>query len=353
MIAFRLIAAHRAELCTISDPMVGAGEVLIRIGASGACRTDLQIIDAPDALGMHLPVTLGHENAGWVEQSGPDVSGFEHGQAVVVYSVAGCGSCVACLAGLDNACRRVPAGGIGFAHDGGMAEYLVVSARQLVPIHDLDVLRAAALADAGLTSYHAVNVTRRRLRPGSTCIVLGIGGLGHMAVQILAATTPSRIVAVDIREEALRLARDVGAHCAIPADAKAIGHIRELVGPPPGGADVVLDFVGAVSTIQIARSVVSVGGDIAVVGFGGAALPVGPQTLPFEVRVTTPFLGSKAELAEVVALARAGRLTARVQCFPLQDAPHAYDSLRSGRIDGRAIIIPGGIASPALLPFST
>lgn len=212
MHAFRLIAPHTAELRSVPQPEPGPGEVLVRVGAAGVCHSDLHIIDASDALGMAVPLTLGHENAGWIEALGAGVAGVAHGEAVAIDGIVGCGVCVACLAGRYNACRRIPPGGIGLSRDGGMAEYVVVPARQLIPIGDLDVAQAAPLTDAGLTPYHAVVVTRRGLRPSATCVVFGVGGLGHMAVQILAATTASRIVAVDVREEALQLAREIGAH---------------------------------------------------------------------------------------------------------------------------------------------
>lgn len=340
MQSFRLVAPHTTELRAIPQPEPRAGEVLVKVGAAGACHSDLHIIDAADALGMPIPVTLGHENAGWVEALGAGVAGFERGQPVAIYGIVGCGSCIACLAGRDNECRRVPAGGIGLTRDGGMAEYVAVPARQLVPIGDLDVLQAAPLTDAGLTPYHAVNVTRRGLRPSSTCVVIGVGGLGHMAVQILAATTASRIIAVDIRDDALKLAREVGAHHALRSDADTPRQIRELVGPAPGGADVVLDFVGAPTTVEIARAVVSTGGDIAIVGLAGGSLPVGFGTVPWDTRVIVPFWGTKAELAEVIALARAGRITAHVERFTLADAAAAYDKLRAGHVQGRAVIVP-------------
>jgi propanol-preferring alcohol dehydrogenase len=341
MQAFRLVAPHVAELRTIPQPEPRPGEVLIRVGAAGACHSDLHILDAPDSLGMPVPLTLGHENAGWIEALGQGVDGFERGQPVAVYGIVGCGRCVACLAGRDNECRTIAPGGIGLSRDGGMAEFVAVPWRQVVPIGDLDVLQAAPLTDAGLTPYHAIQLTRRGLRPSSTCVVIGVGGLGHMAVQILAATTSVRIVAVDLRDGALQLAREGGAHHAVRADADAVSYIRDLVGPPPGGADVVLDCVGAPPTVELARAVVSTGGDVAIVGLGGGALSVGFGIVPMETRVVVPFWGTKAELAEVVALARAGRITAHVERFPLARAKDAYDSLRAGSVSGRAVVVPG------------
>lgn len=340
MHAFRLVAPHTTDLRRIAQPEAGPGEVLVRVGAAGACHSDLHIIDAPDALGMPMPLTLGHENAGWVEALGSGVTGFERGEAVAIYGIVGCGRCVACLAGRDNECRNTAPGGIGLSRDGGMAEYVAVPARQLVPIGDLDVAQAAPLTDAGLTPYHAIALTRRSLRPSSTCVVIGVGGLGHMAVQILSATTAARIIAVDVRPEALDLARQMGAQHTVPSGSDAVPAIRDLVGPPPGGADVVLDFVGAQATLDVARAVVTTGGDIAIVGLAGGSLAVGFGAVPFETRVVVPFWGTRAELVEVIALARAGRIRAHVDRFPLGDAKLAYDRLRAGQLNGRAVVIP-------------
>ncbi len=340
MQAFRLVAPHTARLVTVDRPQPGAGEVLLEVGAAGACHSDLHVLDAPDALGMPMPFTLGHETAGWIEAVGAGVTAFQPGDAVAVYGIVGCGRCVACLAGRDNECRATPPGGIGLGRDGGMAEFVVVPARQLVPIGDLDVTQAAPLTDAALTPYHAIALTRRNLRPGSICVVIGVGGLGHMAVQILKATTAARILAVDTREDALTLASEVGAHHTVRSDASAVEAIRQIAGPAPGGADVVLDCVGAPATVDLARAVVTTGGDIAIVGLAGGALPVGFGTLPMEVRVVVPFWGTKAELRDVIALAQAGAITAHVQTFALSDAQRAYDDLRAGRVQGRAVVVP-------------
>lgn len=340
MKAFRVTSAHTALLVDVPEPTPGPGEVRLRVGAAGACHSDLHVLDDPNALGMPLPFTLGHEIAGRVDALGPGVSGFAIGESVAVYGIVGCGSCPACLAGRDNECRVVPPSGIGLGRDGGMAEFVCVPARQLVPIGSLDVAQAAPLTDAGLTPYHAIKITSRNLGPGSTCVVIGVGGLGHMAIQILRATTATRVVALDTRHEALALARELGASDAFLPDADAATRIRAMVGPAPGGADVVLDFVGSAQTLEIARSVVMTGGDLAIVGLAGGTLPVAFGALPFETRVVLPFWGTRAELAEVLALGRAGRITAHVETFSLADAPRAYERLRRGELRGRAVIIP-------------
>lgn len=341
MLAFRLVAPHTAELRTVQVPEPGPGEVLMRVGAAGACHSDLHVLDAPNALGMPMPLTLGHENAGWVEALGAGVVGFTRGEAVAVYGIIGCGRCVACLDGRDNECRRVQPGGIGLGRDGGMAEYLIAPARQLIPIGDLDVTQAAPLTDAGLTPYHAIRTTQRGLFPGATCVVIGVGGLGHMAVQLLAATTGVRIVAVDVREDALSLAASVGAHHVVRAGPEAAAQIRAIAGPEAGGVEVVLDCVGAQATIDLARAVIATGGDIAIIGLAGGSLPVAFGSVPFDVRVTVPFWGTRRELADVIALARTGRIKAHVESYALDQAGTAYERLRNGAVQGRAVVVPG------------
>jgi propanol-preferring alcohol dehydrogenase len=317
----------------------------VKIGAAGACHSDLHLVHAPaEALeAFPVPFTLGHENAGWVKATGPGVHGWEPGEPVAIYGIVGCGRCQACLAGRDNECRIVPAGGIGLGRDGGMASYVSVPAQQLVAIGDLDVTQAAPLTDAGLTPYHAIVVSRDALGPGSTCVVIGVGGLGHMAVQILAAITATRIIAVDVEERQLALAKEVGADETVRSDADAAAAIRELVGPPPGGADVVIDCVSVDPTLRLGAEVVSTGGWLMLVGLGGGTLPLAvglAPTIPLETRLVIPFWGTRAELVEVIALAREGLISAHVERFGLSDAATAYERLERGQLRGRAVVIP-------------
>jgi len=302
------------------------------------------MIDGPPG-SYPTPLTLGHENAGWIEALGPGVTGWEKGEAVAIYGIIGCGRCPACLQGRENECRIIPpGGGIGLTRDGGMADYVTVPASRLVMIGDLDVVQAAPLTDAGLTPYHAIQLCRDVLVPGATCVVIGVGGLGHMAVQMLAATTAVRIVAVDEKPEALKLATQMGAHEAIQADEHTERNIRSLVRPQPGGVDVVIDFVGADSTLSTGASVISIGGRFVLVGLAGGKLRVAPGVgetgIPFETRLVIPFWGTKAELAEVIALARSGRISPHVERFPLGNAQAAYDKLRAGQLSGRAVMLP-------------
>jgi propanol-preferring alcohol dehydrogenase len=243
---------------------------------------------------------------------------------------------------MDNYCENrtefVREGG-GLGSDGGMAPLLLVpSARHVVPLDRLDPVDAAPLTDAGLTPYHAIKRSLHRLVPGSTALVIGAGGLGHMAIQILAAVSATRIVAVDQSAEALELARTVGAAHTVLAGPSATAEIRDLT--KNQGTDLVLDLVGADSTIALAVSVARRLSDVTIVGIGGGSFAFSFFTVPYEVSLATTYWGSLSELREVLALAEAGKVRAHVERFTLDDAPKAYQRMAEGTLRGRAVIVP-------------
>src|SRR3954453_10199977 len=204
MRAYRLTAAGRAALVELPRPEPGPGQALLRVLAAGVCPTDLDLLRSGGA-GHPLPVTLGHEIVGEV------VTGAERGAIVAVYELLGCGGCVACARGEDNVCRDVVPGAVGITRDGGMADFVVVPARNLVTLGAVEPIHAAPLTDAGMTALHAVERARRLLEPGATAVVIGIGGLGHLAPQFLRASSPVRIVAADLAAARLDFAADLGA----------------------------------------------------------------------------------------------------------------------------------------------
>ncbi|MFE6461134.1 NAD(P)-dependent alcohol dehydrogenase [Streptomyces cinereoruber] len=333
------------EVVTVPDPEPGPGQVLLRVTAAGVCHSDIAVMSWPaDQLPFPLPLTLGHEGVGTVEALGAGVEGFAVGDPVAVYGPWGCGACSMCAQGKENYCLRAVELGIrppGLGAPGAIAEYMVVdSPRHLVPLGDLDPVRAAPLTDAGLTPYHAVKRSLPKLVPGSTAVVIGTGGLGHVAIQLLRAMTAARIVALDVTEEKLALARAVGAHETVLSDASAAAAVRELTGGR--GAEVVLDFVGAPPTVTSAGAMAGVEGDVTIVGLGGGALPVGFGSPAYEVSVASPYWGTRAELIEVLDLARAGAVDVHVETYALDDAPKAYERLHEGRVEGRAVILPNG-----------
>ena len=197
---------------------------------------------------------------------------------------------------------------------------------------------AAPLTDAGLTPYHAIRRSLPKLVPGSSVVVIGVGGLGHMAVQILRATTAAKIIAVDQRESALKLAQEHGADIALLANDATAEEIRSATGGL--GADVVFDFVAVEATLGLAAAVARPLGDLTVVGLGGGALPVSFFTVPYEVSIQTTYWGSRPELVELLDLAARGLVGSRVTKFSLDQGVEAYRALHAGEIDGRAVVVP-------------
>lgn len=347
MRAFQLTEwKHDPELREVPEPEAGPGEVVIKVAGSGACHSDLHLMHdfEPGMMPWGPPFTLGHETTGWVETLGDGVTGVEVGEPVAVYGPWGCGRCSRCRQGFETYCDNAASleaagGGLGF--DGGMAPLMKVpSARLLLPLGDLDPVDAAPLTDAGLTPYHAVARSRHLLVPGTTAVVIGAGGLGHMAVQILKAITPATVIAVDQRQGALDLATSVGADHGVVSGADAAAEIRDLTGGQ--GADLVLDIVGVDATLALAAAVSRVLGHLTIVGIGGGTLPIGFFTIPYEVSVATTYWGSSVELAEVLALARDGHIEAHVERIALEDAMTAYTRMQEGTLDGRAVIVPAG-----------
>jgi propanol-preferring alcohol dehydrogenase len=331
------------ELRDVEVPEPGPGEVLVKVVATGLCHSDLHLMEWPEGvLPWRLPFTLGHETAGSVAALGSRAVGLTEGEPVLVYGPWGCGSCAQCAAGAENLCERraeLAGAGCGLGYDGGLAEYVLVpSPRLLVPIGDLDPVSAAPLTDAALTSYSAVKRELHRLVPGSSAVVIGVGGLGHVAVQLLRELSPARVVAVDVRERARRRALEAGAAVALDGNELSAAQVREVVGP--SGATVVFDFVGTDETLALAGSTISMSGHISLVGIGGGTLPMAFGTLPFEWSLSKPSWGSLPDLHEVVALAREGSIEIEVERFGLEDAIDGYRRLRDGTVDGRAVVLP-------------
>ncbi|WP_406429087.1 NAD(P)-dependent alcohol dehydrogenase [Streptomyces sp. NBC_00147] len=341
-VQYRTVGAA-PEVVQIPVPAPGPGQVLLRVTAAGVCHSDIAVMSWPaDQLGFPLPLTLGHEGVGTVAAVGDGVVAVEVGDAVAVYGPWGCGTCAKCAEGKENYCLRAKELGIyppGLGAPGAMAEYMVVdSPRHLVPLGALDPLQAVPLTDAGLTPYHAIKRSLPKLVPGSTAVVIGTGGLGHVAIQLLRALSPAWVIALDVNEEKLALAREVGAHEAILSDAESVAVVRELTGGK--GAEAVFDFVGATPTVATAGGCAAVEGDVTIVGLGGGSLAVGFGTTPYEASVTAPYWGSRSELMEVLDLARSGVVSVHVETYGIDDAPTAYQRLHDGTVRGRAVILP-------------
>ena len=346
MDAFRLIEWQQPpQLVEVPVPEPGPGEVLVKVGGAGLCHSDLHLMDWPaGSLPIEPPFTLGHENAGWVETLGDGVTGFEPGDPVAVYGPWGCGRCRACRLSREDYCEKqaeIGAFGGGIGLDGGMAEYMLVpSSRLLVPLGDLDPRDAAPLSDAALTPYHAIKRSLHRLVPGSTAVVIGIGGLGQMAVQIIGALSAARIVAVDSAPGKLEVAEALGADHALLADEASPEAIRALTGGR--GADLVLDVVGSEQTLALASRLLAFEGDLTLLGLAGGTIEYGAMSLPWGARIATTYWGTEVGLMEVLELARAGKIEVRTERVALDGVADAYDRLRKGEIEGRAVACPNG-----------
>jgi NAD+-dependent secondary alcohol dehydrogenase Adh1 len=339
--AVRIHGYHQQPVVDeVPEPSVkGPLDVVVKIGGAGVCRTDQHIIEGQWDAAMHpaLPYTLGHENAGWVHEIGSAVTNVAVGDTVILHPTPTCGLCRACRAGDDMHCtdNSFP----GLSHDGGMAEYLLTSARTCVKLDPkTQPADVAALADAGITAYHAVRKAIPLLYPGSTAVVIGAGGLGHIGVQCLAALTATTIVVVDRNPDALKLASQIGAHHTVVADGTQVEAVRELTGGR--GAHVVLDFVAEQGAEADGWAMTGGGGSYFVIGYGGTVQVPTLDIISTERNIIGNIVGTYNDLAELMALAEGGRVTLHTRTYPLDAAADAFADLDAGRVRGRAILVP-------------
>lgn len=347
MKAFQIMGWQQSpELREVQIPEPGTGQVLVKIGGAGVCHSDLHLMNwaAAGTLPYRLPFTLGHENAGWVEKLGPGVEGYSVGDPVAIYGPWGCGYCYNCRQGFEIYCENANSvndgavgGGLGL--DGGMSEYMIVpSARFLIPLYNLQPKEAAPLTDAGLTPYHAIKRSFSLLNPTASVVLLGVGGLGHLAIQILRVLTSAQLIALDINEEKLKFAADLGADEVMISDENAPLKIAECTRGQ--GAELVLDMVGSDETMALSAKMTKKMGHLTVVGAAGGTLPFSMFNLPFESAVSAPMWGSLPELFEVIALAERGRIKSYNRYYSLDLVGDAYEAMRSGNLEGRAVIVP-------------
>jgi NAD+-dependent secondary alcohol dehydrogenase Adh1 len=325
----------------IPEPeLQGSLDVIVKIGGAGVCRTDLHIIDGDWAAIQDptLPYVIGHENAGWVHAVGDAVTNVAVGDTVILHPQPSCGLCLACRAGRDMQCT----GGAFFPglsnNDGGMAEYLRTTARACVKLNpDTNPADVAALADAGITAYHAVRKAVPMLWPGTSAVVIGAGGLGHIGVQALAALTATKIIVVDKNPDALELAKQIGADETVVADGNQVGEVQELTS---GGATVVFDFVAEQGVELEAWQMTGPAGYQFVLGYGGQFQAPTLDFVAGEKNVIGNIVGTYNDLAELMVLAQAGKVTLHTKQYPLESALDALHDLDAGKVRGRAILVP-------------
>jgi len=314
-------------------------DVVVRIGGAGVCRTDLHIIEEQwaEKSGVTLPYTIGHENAGWVHEIGPAVSNVAVGDTVILHPTPTCGLCHACRAGDDMHCLNGTFPGINT--DGGMADYLLTSARACIKLDPAtQPSDVAALADAGITAYHAVRKAVPLLYPGTVCVVNGAGGLGHIGIQSLAALTATTIVVVDRNAEALDLAAKLGADHTVLADGKQVEAVLDLTGGH--GAEVVLDFVAEQGAQQDAFAMTRRAGSHFVIGYGSNIDIPTIDIISTERNVIGNLVGTYNDLVELMVLAQKGKVTLHTRKYPLDAALDALADLDAGRVRGRAVLTP-------------
>jgi alcohol dehydrogenase, propanol-preferring len=330
------------ELVDVPVPVAVGREVLVEVQAVGLCHSDLFVMGCEEGvLPYELPMTLGHEVAGRVVAVGEEADRSLVGRTGVVHGVWSCGECHNCRRGQDNHCTALDGGiGGGLGRDGGLASYVVLpEGRHFVEAHDVAPATLAPLADAGLTAYHAIRTHRDALTGDCAVLVIGVGGLGHLAVQILRATTSARVLAVDPRPEACSLAETLGAHHTVTSVADGLAGLAAATGRP--GVDVVLDFVGSDQTMAQAGAELVPGGHVVVVGGARGSMQVSKgRDLPLGWQVSAPFWGPREDLVAVVELAEKGLLEPVVETVSFDEVPAAYDRLSAGGVTGRIVVVP-------------
>lgn len=327
----------------VAEPEVtGPFDVIVRIGGAGLCRTDVHFIQGDMGDRSHLlPMTLGHENAGWVQEVGSAVTNVAPGDAVVCHPVVPCGLCRPCRDGDDVHCtaRR----STGLDHDGGFAELLKTYARSVIKLPDgVEPAEVAGHADGGLTAYHAAKKanTMGLLYPGSRTVVMGVGGLGHVGIQVLKAISATEVIAIDVVDEALELAKECGADHTVRADDKQVDTVLELT--DGRGAQAVLDYVGDGGSTSAGFKMLGRAGNYFVVGYGETLSVPTADVIRTERSFIGNFIGRYNELAELMVLAKQDKATMHSKTYDLEAGPEAVSDLIEGRIRGRGILVPSG-----------
>jgi len=342
MKAARLHAYHDPlKVDEVDEPKItGPLDVIVKIGAAGLCRTDLHIQEGQwaEKSGVQLPYTPGHENAGWIHEIGAGVTNVQVGDTVIVHPFITCGLCRACRLGDDMHCENGSFPGIN--RDGGFAEYLLTSARSVVKLDpSLQPHEIAALADAGLTAIHAVKKAVPVLGPGTKCVVIGSGGLGHIGIQCLKAYTPTEIIVVDPNEKALELARELGADHTVKVEGRShIDTVQELTDGK--GADAIIDFVGEKGAVEDGVAMIQDGGFFYVIGYGQNIDIPTIDVISREISFIGNLVGTYVDLQDLMTLTAQGKVTLHTSTYPLDAINDAMADLDNGRLQGRGILVP-------------
>src|SRR3989442_2044436 len=316
-------------------PEPGPGEVVVKIDSSGVSHSYLHIAKG-ELKSVKYPITPGHEAAGNVYEVGEGVTGLKKGQPVIVYPARGCGRCWFCLQGEETHCEEGKF--IGFDQDGGYVEFLLVeSPRYLFPLAGLSLDEGASVGCAGITAYHAVKAKALPvLHAGDCVVIIGVGGLGHVAIQLLKKMSTCSIVAVDLRRRSLSLAEKLGSDQTILAGKNMGAQVRRVA---KKGVGAVIDFVGSTSTLTASYEMLRAGGRLVVVGAADGHLKMNRGSTNGREGHGS-ISGSLSEMRELVELARQKQFKVVVKAYPLEQVNDVLKRLEEGRIEGRAVLKP-------------
>ncbi|WP_299848460.1 NAD(P)-dependent alcohol dehydrogenase [uncultured Roseovarius sp.] len=322
---------------TVNSP----DEVIVKVGAAGLCRTDLHIIEGVwqnimDVEGSLLPYVMGHENAGWVEDVGSNVTSVKPGDAVICHPHRSCGICLNCRYGHDMYCDHGLFPGLGL--DGGFAEYFITNESSLIKLNtNVTPLEVAPMADAGITAYRAAKRAAGLVYPGAYVTVLGVGGLGHIAIQCLKNLCGARVIAVDREPGAQALAKDLGADIVLDGGPDLIEEVMDATG---GGSHVVIDFVGELGVENICWKLLRQGGELIVVGYGGTIEVPTVELVVNEIKIGGSLVGDYTELVELMELNADGLVKMHQTEYSLDNINQAIDDFKNRRFTGRGVIVP-------------
>jgi len=337
-----------------ATPEPRGAEVLLETLATGVCHSDLHLWEGyygdGDARsyvrdrGVRLPITMGHEIVGRVVAAGPDAAGVAPGDVRLVYPWIGCGTCRHCRADRSNSCSAMRS--LGFLANGGYADHVLVpDARYLLDVGTLHPEEAASYACAGLTAYSALRKALP-LDADEDLVMIGAGGVGLMAAQIVRAMTDARVTFVDLDPRKLDAAREFGDFDVLDGSRT---DVREaLLARTEGrGVAAVIDFVGSTQTASMGQALLAKNGTLIIVGLFGGEMRVPTHFFPLRnATIRGSYTGSLEELRELLTLVREhGVRPLPVACHPVDAVPHILEEMRQGRVIGRAVVVPG--AGPA------
>lgn len=314
-------------------------DVIVKIGGAGVCRTDLHLIEGVwrETLNTPLPHVIGHENAGWIAEIGSGVTEFKVGDPVILHPVISCGKCLACRSGEDMHCENMQFPGLNV--NGGYAEYMKTSERSLVRLEDgVHPKDVAPLADAGITAYRAVRKAAPLATPGTRAVLIGMGGLGHIAIQLMRELGNADLIALDNNDTRLNMALEYGALHAVRGNHLAVSQIRDFT--KQQGADIIIDFVGSDETHADSMKMLRKGGTYFVVGYGGTFKAPSLDLINNEFNVIGNLVGNYTELHELMQLYARGKVKLHSTAYDLADANKVLEMLDEGKVNGRAVLVP-------------